>query len=424
MKKRIKTLVFITAAAVLMIAAYVIYKAATVPPERAGGILLFEASGIQSISYEYEGEVLAFVKQDGVWVYERDREYPLNTAYLRDMENALLTVTATQRLEEGSAEEYGLADPSCVITAVADDGNQFRCELGNDNDTANIVYARISGGIYALGDGFSKRFRHSLLDMAMKGKLLDIEASGVTTFSLENGNGGFSLTQYPDGVPGGWSKALTWVFSDGSYGDTELMKQLIRTVAEMRPASCVSYKPDENDIEAFGLKEPACTISIGYKSGRLTIQIGRKNEDGLYAVWLPDTKLVYAMEPQIPEALLQYRQQDFLNRYVFLLQYAEIASIQVDSGAVSKSIDFADENTAWDFYYALSAMRAEGFADEAEPDTGGVVLTVSMKETNVVHTLSFAAYNEDFYSVRFMDDNIRLVNRRDVERLLSLAGSN
>ena len=421
MKKRMWTLVFAAAAAVLMLTGYFVYKAVSAPPEETAGLVLFEAAGISEISYVYEGETLSFLKKDGAWVYKPDTGYPLNTAYLRDMENALLSVTATQRLEGGSPEEFGLADPSCVITAVADDGREFRCELGNDNDTVNIVYARFDGSVYALGDGFSKRFRHSLLEMASRQKLLDIEASEVTTFALENGNGGFSLTQYPDGVPGGYAKALTWAFPDGSYGDAEVMKQLIRTVADMQPAACVSYRPGGDDIESYGLTEPACTVSVGYDGGERIVRIGQKNEDGQYAVYLPDSQLVYAVDPDAPEALLQYRQPDCLNRYVFLVDYSAIASVRVEGGAVSGDIDFTDGDAGWDFYYALSTMRAEGFADEAGTDNEGIVLTVYTKDPETIYTLNFTKYNEDFYSVSFMDDSIKLVNKRDVENLLSLA---
>ena len=421
MKKRIRTLIFIGAAAVLMIAGYFIYKAASAPVKEAGEMVLFEATGIAEISYEYEGETLSFVKEDGAWVYQPDKGYPLNAAYLRDMENALLSVTAAQKLEGGSPEEFGLADPSCVITAVAEDGKEFRCELGSDNDTVNIVYARVDGGVYAISDDFSRMFRHTLLEMASKDKLLGAEASEVTAFSLENGNGAFSLKQYPDGVPGAYSKNLTWAFSDGAYGDSEEMKKLVRTVADMQPAKCVSYKPDDSAFELYGLKEPACTVNIEYNGGALTVLIGRKDEDGRYAVSLPDKNVVYAVDSEAPDALLGYRQQDCLNRYVFLLDYSEIASVKVESGTVSQIIDFADRDAAWDFYYALSNMRAEGFADEALSDDGDIVLTVNMGDTGTVYTLRFARYDENFYSVSFMDDNIKLVNKRDVQRFVTLA---
>ncbi len=421
MKKRIRTLIFIGAAAVLMIAGYFIYKAASAPVKEAEEMVLFEATGIAEISYEYEGETFSFVKEEGAWVYQPDKGYPLNAAYLRDMEYVLLSVTAAEKVEGGSPEEFGLVDPSCVITAVADDGKEFRCELGSDNDTVNIVYARVGGGVYAISDDFSRMFRHTLLEMASKDKLLDAEASEVTSLSLENINGAFSLTQYPGGVPGAYSKNLTWAFSDGAYGDSEEMKKLVRTVADMQPAECVSYEPDDSTFELYGLKDPACTVNIEYNGGALNVLIGRKDQDGRYAVSLPDKGVVYAVDSEAPDALLGYRQQDCLNRYVFLLDYSDIASVKVENGTVSQVIDFADRDAAWDFYYALSNMRAEGFADEALSDGGDVVLTVNMGDTDTVNTLRFARYDENFYSVSFMDDNIKLVNKRDVERLVSLA---
>jgi hypothetical protein len=423
MKKRMLTLVFVAGAAVLMIAGYFIYKAVSAPQDKTSEIELFEATGISKISYVYQGEELSFVKQDGAWSYESDGSFPLNTAYLRDMENALLSVTASQTLGGGSLEEFGLADPSCVISAVADDGREFQCELGNDNDTVNIVYVRFGGNIYVLSDDFSRRFRHSLLEMASRDKLLSIKVSEVTAFSMENANGFFALTQYPDGAPGAYSKQLTWAFSDGSYGDTESMKQLVNTIADMRPVKCLSYLPDEKALEAFGLSKPACVAEVKYSGGDTIVQIGQKNEDGQYSVYLPNSKLIYTFEPDVPEALIQYKQADCMNRYVFLMDYSEITSVQIDGEGVSKRIDFTDRDTAWDFYYALSTMRAEDFADEALPTSGDIVLTVNTDDPKTTYTLSFSKYDENFYSVCFMDSMIKLVNKRNVENLLSVVKS-
>ena len=109
-KKRVWALVAVACAAVLMIAGYLAVTALTKEPEQKEEVI-FSAGSIEEIGLTYKGEEMRFKKSGGQWVYADDEAYPLNTAYLRDMSDALLSVVSAGRIESENLTEYGLDKP-------------------------------------------------------------------------------------------------------------------------------------------------------------------------------------------------------------------------------------------------------------------------------------------------------------------------
>jgi hypothetical protein len=417
-KKKLLALIITAGVSVLMIAGYLIYTALSGGEKDVAKTVLFSADGIQEISYSYQGEQLSFVKENGEWVYAPDEDFPLNTAYIGDMEEALTSVFAVGEIESGDPAEYGLDKPVCSIKAVASNGSMFECEVGSDNDTANIVYVRSGGSIYMLDMSFSKKFRHTLVEMAQLRELLDIEASEANAFSLVNAQGSIELLHYPEGIPGGFKK-LTWALENGSPADAEQAKILISAVADMRAAACVGYKPDAAALASYGLDEPSATVAISYDGGEITAQIGNQNEDGFYYVWLPDSGTVCTFEAATPEMLIKTGEVDCINRQVFPVEFDGLTAAVVEAGGTAVQLDFDEDGKAWDFYYSLSSMRAEGLAETEPAGEADVVVTVHTADPGVTYILAFKKYNDDFYSTSFLGYG-QLVNKRDVEELLNI----
>jgi hypothetical protein len=417
-RKRLVALLVTTGVSVLMIAGYLIYSALSSVEQEPEKTVLFSAEGIGEISIRRLAEELTFIRQNGDWVYAPDKDYPLNTAYVGDMEDALVSVTAVGTIEKADPAVYGLDNPACRIKAVSLDGRVFECEVGDVNETADIVYIRTGGGIYMVGSGFAKRFSHTLLDMAQRGRLLEIEASQVHSVVLENAYGRFELVHYPEGLPGDLNK-LTWAFADASPADALKAKELVSAVIGMRPTVGVAYKPDDDTLAAYGLDVPAATAVITHSSGSLSVHVGSQSEVGQYHVWLPDRGLVYAFEPQMPQLLADAEAGDYVNRQVFPVGYSKLTYAAVDVGGAMDRLEFKEYGKAWDFYYALASLRAEGIAKEQPARDADLRITVYTEDPQVTYAVVFKKYNDDFYSTDFLG-YIQLVNKRDIEGLLSI----
>lgn len=416
-KKRLR-LILLADAAVLMIAGYLVYSAVAGRAQGASATVLFQATGIRKIRSSYAGEEQVFTKEQGVWTYAADAAFPLNPAYVEDMEEALLTLTASGEIKNGDPAEYGLAVPAFELSAIAEDGSEFACAVGNENDTADIVYIRTGGSIYTVDIGFSSRFSHTLLEMVQKQPLPDLQPSDVTAISVENGSGAWKLLRDGNGIPAGFSE-LTWVMDSGVPADAETIKSLLLAVAGMRAESCVAYKPDVETLAEYGLDSPSATIGISYGGADWTAQIGNRTEDGFYCVWLPDNGVICTFEAAVPERILTVTTQDCVNRVVFPVAFENLTVVEVTFGGETKRLDFREYGKAWDFYYALSSMRAEQIADADSAGDADVTVTVYTTDPNVTYVLAFRKYNEDFYSTGLFG-YVQLVNKRDVEELLNI----
>ena len=141
-KRKLVQLLLLAGTAALLIAAYMIWSAVSSRAKSAGETVLFQSEDIVWIQSSYAGEVQVFQKEQGVWVLAGDAAFPLNTAYIGDMEDALSKLVATGNIENGDLAEYGLAVPSFEISAKTADGSEFTCAVGNENNTADIIYIR------------------------------------------------------------------------------------------------------------------------------------------------------------------------------------------------------------------------------------------------------------------------------------------
>ena len=417
-KRKLLRLLLLAGAAVLLLAAYLIWSALSIRPKDTGETVLFQANDIVEIQSSYAGEEQVFQKEQGVWVLKIDAAFPLNTAYIGDIEEALSNLVATGKLESEDLAEYGLAVPSFEISAKTASGSEFTCAVGNENNTADIVYLRTGGSVYTVDIGFSKRFSHTLLEMVEKQPLLDLQPSDVTEITLENGNGSWSIRRDPTAIPKGYAN-IEWMRDDGAAADSEQARTLIQAVAGMRAEETIAYRPDEATLSQAGLDQPAARIAIHTEATDWTAQIGGNTADGLTYVWLPGAKLLATFAPAVPEEILSLTPQDSLNRQVFPVEFDTLTYADVESGGASKRVDFSKEGYAWDFYYALYTMRAEQLTETQPAGNADVTITVHTTDPNETYVLSFRKYNEDFYSVSVLD-SVQLVNKRDVEGLLKM----
>lgn len=419
--KKLLRLFLLAGIAVVLIAAYLIGSALSNRAKEAERTLLYQADGIERIQSSFSGEEQDFRKVNGVWQCAADAAFPLNTAYVEDMEDALRSIEATGRIESDDLAEYGLAVPVYEIKATAADGSTIALAVGNENETANVVYVQTSTGVYTLDIGFSRRFSHTLLEMAARQPLLDLQPSEATAIALENGNGSWSLKRDPGAMPKGYDR-LSWVRDDGVPADAETVKSLVQAISGLRAEKTVAYRPDDATLAQYGLTAPAATIQIRFGETSWSAQIGSKTEDGLYAVWLPETNVIATFAAEVPEQLLGLKPEDVLNLQVFPVEFKRLTYAEVEQGGLAKRVDFKQNGSTWDFYYALSTLRAERLAETQPAGTADATITVYTTDPDVTYVLAFRKYNEDYYSTDFLG-SIQLVNKRAVEELLNILGA-
>ena len=78
-------------------------------------------SDIEAISYDNDGNVLAFTKDGDSWTYDGDNQFPVNTTRMDSLAGTVKKLPAVRRLEGGDdLAAYGLDTPLRRVTVSAE----------------------------------------------------------------------------------------------------------------------------------------------------------------------------------------------------------------------------------------------------------------------------------------------------------------
>ena len=120
-----------------------------------------QTDSITSFSYEIGEVTYSFTKDGEDWIYDGDSSVDIDEDAVETMLNSLEALTATDEINCEDLSEYGLEDPSDVISYTTDSGS-VTLSVGNKNDMLGSYYVMTGedGKVYltntSLADAFSK----------------------------------------------------------------------------------------------------------------------------------------------------------------------------------------------------------------------------------------------------------------------------
>ncbi|MBR4881190.1 MAG: DUF4340 domain-containing protein, partial [Clostridia bacterium] len=151
-KKRIITLVSLLLVFGLLLGGYFIGKKLNEEEaviEEDEGTVVFDAgkSIVTKMSFVNEDAGLTFVYENDKWVYESDKNYPLDQSRLAAMADTVTKVTAVATVTDASDDlsVYGLADPVITADITYSDKNTASFKFGATNNFNNAQYFMIGG---------------------------------------------------------------------------------------------------------------------------------------------------------------------------------------------------------------------------------------------------------------------------------------
>ena len=181
---------------------------------------------------------------------------------------------------------------------------------------------------------------------------------------------------------------------------------------------------------------------------QLILHIGSQNEDGDYYAALDGSKEVHVVSGDTIKELIEKKAADFTDNTILSGSLNNAKGIDVAIGSdswhlvkkeVAKADDTADsaetEAETEEKWYAgdteialtdlssaysdLSGMSAEKILDTAAKPTGDVAISVTVKwEDDTETTVSFTVYDSSFHLAEINGEARKLVNKRDVEKLV------
>lgn len=253
-------------------------------------ILVKKLSSLTSISYN-NGEELNFVKENGIWYYAKNKEYPINQSYLKEMASQFQKIVAVRELKNGdSLSDYGLDKPSYTLKVKDKSGVETTYYIGNATGENYYLTFNDKTKIYTVSSDILSNLSYSLDDMIETDTFPSLSTGNLSKVVVTKNGKKTTYTSSSkkgvDGIAGGLG-----VFT---FGD------------------CQNYSVKNRDLSKYGLDaDSRITVDISYKDTdtnkkkNLTLYIGatdKKKEN--YYVKLKNSKMVYLSDADVINNIL------------------------------------------------------------------------------------------------------------------------
>lgn len=471
MKKKTRNLMILLAVLVVLVGAYFLITALTRQEEeleqQAQTLFSCEQSDISKITYEYEEEKISLVYSGENWIYEKDETFPLDQSYVETMLSALSNVEVLRSFQaEDDLASYGLSSPEAKVTALLDNGEEVTFSVGSYNDVTSSYYLMKEGdnNVYMTSSPIANAFTYGLMDLAQSGSIpenfsdAEVYEIGYTSKDkkIKLSSPVTMETYYEDFL---WQAQLG---EDTMIASTQAVNQIISEVQSLDLSKLKAYNVDEKELLKLGFDDEIVLefkyqyeVNDGsdeeeteeepvYEEAALKIHFAKADEENYYAMLDGDTK-VYTISSTGIEDIISL-DSDYLEiSEVFLLDFDTVEAMDVTYNDQTYKVELSRETYTNESGYeevdvsakvdgkSVGGAYIEGFFEDilsmikeadATDDTKGqdVMKIVFYRNTQGEYqqmTLTFSEYDSSFMRASFAGRDDMLVNKRDVENLIT-----
>lgn len=282
-----------------------------------------------ALSYSNGVTTLSFSqKQDGLWYWDGDEEFPLDTSYISAIMTELAALEPTMSITDSdSLEPYGLGEESLQLTAKNAEGNRLHLDFGSRTPDGSALYALMNDDpdtVYVLDTDIPARLDTAIYDMMLLPELPQLKESDFSSVTVQGkvntmmvaflahtegpaaGSGTPSSSAADSGSAAGNVPTVSWRAEGANVTDSRRLQDLISDLSNLSLARCENFKPSEQAVTAFGLDTPAAVVEITYGANRLLrLTVGNETlAGGAYYVRIQDDTTIYSMEEAALDTVL------------------------------------------------------------------------------------------------------------------------
>ena len=235
-----------------------------------------DKASLSEIAYTYEGDSLRFTKDGENWKYADDPNFPLNQSKVTAMADALKKITATRTAADTmvNAGDFGLAEPSLIVTATLADGTKKTLRFGDKNSVTGDTYVNVDGSptVYTVASSVPGNFRYKLYSLITDEAFPTLDTSTVDKLGITTPEGTANFSQHSGGSNDVYSTSFTWLINnaDGtaSPADATKLSDYLTTLTGITYTGTADYDATPEELAAYGLDNPAATIDVDYTIAR------------------------------------------------------------------------------------------------------------------------------------------------------------
>jgi hypothetical protein len=378
-------------------------------------------------------------------------DLPLDNEKILSVAEAACTLTATEVLVENAADlsPYGLTTPQAEFTAVFDDskGSEKHIVIGDKAPDGLSYYAAYAGEntVYLISLSALDPFTADTLQVINRTLYTEITAQteeDTTDYKIIS-EMNVTRRDLPYEVLIRYDKEAE---TGSSYGtslfsyriespidmaiDAKRGESVLTGVFGLRADSVEKLRPTEEDLEAYGLSEPAATVNFALIDKNLTLKIGNAYDGGHYCT-VSDKNVIWKLS-DIKLPWLTFNPLGITAGLVFNTNVYDISSIDftgngidahfISAGTSSEDMTVTLNGTESDalrfrqlYQFVLMTPATELYL---EPVTGDPYFTVLMKGKDLNDKVEFYDIGERRYAIVINDKPQFVCTSTYVDRLV------
>lgn len=463
MKRSKRLCILLGVLAVACVATFALsrYQAKKEQIETSGEVVLeIPVDSVQALSWEYDGEELAFHKDDK-WIYDEDEAFPVDGEKIEDLLDQFSAMGAAFIIENPEdLSPYGLSDPTCSITITTDE-ETYTILLGGYSTMDSQRYVSIGdGNVYLVADDPLDDYDVGLRDLLDPDDIPDFDQVSKITFTGSE-NYEIFYEAYEEGSTRTYCADDVYFAQqeDGTLPlDTDKVTSYLQTIRYLDLSDYVTYNVTDEELAQYGLDDPQLTIQVDYTeenedgdevSDTFTLHISRdpeelakaeesesENEDDTEEeitayMRVGDSPIIYRLYSESYSSLMRASCDDLRHAELLTADFADITQIDIsleDADYTITTDGSGDDRTyAYleteveidDFRDALESLQADSFTDEAPAQKEEIRLTLHL-DNEAFPTVEISLYRYDGSSCLAVVDGVptALVERSQVVDLI------
>lgn len=407
---------------------------------------------IANISLTNSEGYFSFTKDQDIWTYDGDASFPLDVTYIDSILSSTTPLLAVRLLEDNleNISEYGLEVPSYKIVFTDIQGEETIVSIGDLNPVSGNYYAYTSleDKVYMIDSTLVSCLSHGLYDMVMYDTLPSLSLTSIRNIEYSDTNTNINIDYFENGYEEyDYTESNYWFVkdTDGTYSvaDTNEMSNLDSYVSALVFAGCHDYSVTDEELASYGLVSPMATLKIRYieseEENDFLLYIGNVDASGNYYVKTNLSDMVYLMSSDIVDYFTGLDNIDLVNHMPFSVPISTMDSMTIKMTNNEWSIVFkntededGDVQTTYSvngvelsseefgsFYDSLEAITAEMSNTESLSGTPYMTITYN-RNTDYLKTviINLYTYNASFYVANVNGENLLLINKTDIKKLV------
>ena len=420
-------------------------------------VLEIDSDAVQTLSWEYGSETLAFHKED-TWLYDGDAAFPVDEEKMQERLELFRAFGVSFIIEDvEDYGQYGLDKPICTIRLSTAD-ETWEILLGNYSSMDSQRYVSVGdGNVYLVQNDPLDYFDAGLSDMIDHDETPDFDkVTGIRFAGTES----YSITYEEDSGNTYCEEDVYFAERAGSLLplDTSRVDAYLQKISGLSLTDYVTYNATAEELEACGLDTPELTVTVDYTyedearneiTQTFVLQISRDPQEQKAAeeasaqeegtaeeeitayARVGDSRIVYRITANEYKALMDASYDALRHLEVLSADFSDVTQLDISLEGAAYSITaegsgdgrtysyLGEELEIGDLQSALESLKAESFTDERPTQKKEIGLTVHLDNENYPE-VRIELYRYDGTNCLAVVDGtpVSLVARADVVELI------